>query len=108
MSNGHNDTYDQLIEVMNERKRLWFSDPPNRDADVSDLVCPIISLKSMEQAALVHPQQFDFFLSTGATSVPEGTKVWRLKRNIDVYTWQTLTVRITPDGHCTANYQHTS
>lgn len=101
-----NETYEKISAIMDQRKELWLAVDPVRNRDVTELVCPIVSAELLEGIEKALPQQVYFFLSNGTGVSPVGTKVWRIKKRHDVFTMQVLSIRITPDGDCSASYQH--
>lgn len=111
MAVGKSDLYDRLLAVMSDRQRLWFTPPPQgtREADVTAIVCPLVSPESLEvMLDLAGPtdaiEYHHFEVST--EGVPAGTKRWMIRERLENGDYSVLWITISADRQCRAEYQH--
>lgn len=114
--------YNQLSDIMAERKRLWetpVSEGGTREVDISDIVCPVVTEETLEDM-YVDPSipkdsmpvsgeavQYDYFETSQV--YPDQTRRWALIKPIGIFgTAQVLDIAIAPGKFCEARYRHMS
>lgn len=106
-----NQLYNTLLQVMTQREVLWFTPPPNgtRDSEISGIVCPFITEKSLDEMyndlKQLDTVEYKYFEVDGSVYVA-GTRRWLIKRPLDRGGVSVLAIIIGPDAKCTAQYQH--
>jgi hypothetical protein len=103
-----NALYKELAAIMDERKVLWEAegDKRSRRADVSDIVCPVVSEKALEEMAadqgLSGVVEYKFY--ERSSIYRDNTKLWTVSKPENFFSKQLLMIESSPENPCFAAY----
>ena len=106
-----NELYNTLHGVLDDRQALWNlpeAQGGTRETDISDLVCPLVGFRNLDQMyAEVHDANLvgKTYIANGMGVHPNKSFQYFIKKKIDFVTTSFLYVVMNENGYCSAQYR---